>query len=145
MLLWLDDALTRLLRGQKLPSYIPNMDWNKVNRYHRLPKHLHHLLSDEPITDVENSSSLVKHETLIETVLRFLDVAKEEFSTKVPFISYGLDSLSASNLSFALQSTVELSQMQLLSPQMNFEFLQSQVESSHPRSEDAAVDPIVWR
>ena len=50
----------------------------------------------------------------MQAVCRILAVKEEEISIDVPLTTYGLDSLSAAGLSYALQPLLTISQMQLL-------------------------------
>lgn len=53
-------------------------------------------------------------QALREIVLSFLDVSRDDFSPQVAFTAYGLDSLSAGRLSFALKPIMKITQLQLL-------------------------------
>ena len=52
--------------------------------------------------------------SLLEIVCRILGLKAEEISIDVPLTTYGLDSLSAAALSFALRPLLVVSQVQLL-------------------------------
>ena len=52
--------------------------------------------------------------SLVQIVCRTLDIKAEDVSEDVPLTSYGLDSLSAASLSFALRPLLSISQLQLL-------------------------------
>ena len=52
--------------------------------------------------------------SLLEIVCRILALKAEEISIDVPLTTYGLDSLSAAALSFALRPLLVVSQVQLL-------------------------------
>ena len=56
-----------------------------------------------------------------------LDVPVDDLSPEVPLTSYGLDSLSAANLSYSLAFLVKISQIQLLSD-MTVKQLEERVE-----------------
>lgn len=60
-------------------------------------------------------------------VCRVLDVPVDDLSPEVPLTSYGLDSLSAANLSYSLASLVKISQIQLLAD-MTVKQLEERVE-----------------
>jgi len=80
--------------------------------------------------------------SMLDVVLELLDVDSSEFSSDVPFTAYGLDSLSAAQLSFALRPFVVISQLQLLSD-ISLNDLHAPVESAQeeqPR-EDVASSP----
>ena len=53
--------------------------------------------------------------SVIDIVIGVLDVDHSELSADVPFTAYGLDSLSATQLSFSLRPFLVISQLQLLS------------------------------
>lgn len=52
--------------------------------------------------------------SLLQIVCRILDMKEEDITLEVPLTTYGLDSLSAASLSFALRPIVTVSQLQLL-------------------------------
>lgn len=52
--------------------------------------------------------------SLKDIVCKVLDLAPEDLSPDVPFTAYGLDSLSAASLSYALSPLLRISQIQLL-------------------------------
>ena len=64
---------------------------------------------------------------LLQTVCRVLDVKAEEVSVDVPLTTYGLDSLSAAALSFALRPLLAVSQVQLLAD-VTIKYMQSRLD-----------------
>ena len=93
-------------------QYIPDLDWKTVRENIGPSPMYDHLVpadavaSDEPAVD--------KNTSLTQTVCRVLDLNAEEISIDVPLTTYGLDSLSAAALSFALRPLLAVSQVQLL-------------------------------
>ncbi|KAJ7278022.1 putative polyketide synthase [Mycena rebaudengoi] len=114
MILWLDDAIGRYQQGARFHRYMPSLNWEDLDRTHGMPKlgkHLVHSVQDLP--DIEVTSEFVAARTgqIIRTVL---NISEGDFDPDVPLTSYGIDSLSAGRLSFALRSMVEVTQLQLL-------------------------------
>lgn len=66
--------------------------------------------------------------SLTDVVVELLDVDPSEFCVDVPFTAYGLDSLSAARLAFALRPYVTISQLQLLSD-ITLNDLQARIET----------------
>ncbi|KAJ7877965.1 acyl transferase domain-containing protein [Mycena olivaceomarginata] len=112
MLLWLDDAICLYQSGARFQRYIPNVDWEAMDRtlgMTRVGAHLVRSRSQEiPVASesVESQAS-----TIVRSVL---NISEDDFDVNMPLTSYGLDSLSASRLSFALRSIMEVTQLQLL-------------------------------
>ncbi|CCL98280.1 uncharacterized protein FIBRA_00274 [Fibroporia radiculosa] len=107
----IEDSI-RMLREGPIWQYIPDLDWNLV-RSNLGPSPMYNdLISDGS----SMSPDLAEPEgsNLREIVCKTLDLTSEDLSADVPFISYGLDSLSAASLSYALRPLVAVSQIQLL-------------------------------
>ncbi|KAJ3767378.1 polyketide synthase [Lentinula raphanica] len=105
----------RILRNQKFGCYIPELDWHAVQRdFGRSPLYNHILPAPEEQTTDNGTDVEDEGEKLRALVLQFLDVEPQEFSPEVPFTAYGLDSLSAGRLAFALRPYITISQVQLL-------------------------------
>ncbi|KAF7348023.1 putative polyketide synthase [Mycena sanguinolenta] len=109
MVLWLDDALGKYQRGARFQRYIPNLDWDAMHRTHgmaRLGAHLLRQLARDSLAETQagSESAIVKASSIIRNVL---NISEDTFSVEVPLTSYGIDSLSAARLSFALRSVVE--------------------------------------
>ncbi len=71
-----------------------------------------HLVPD--VADVVEDQGGDGKPSLVQIVCHTLDMKVEDVSVDVPLTTYGLDSLSAASLSFALRSLVSISQLQLL-------------------------------
>lgn len=65
---------------------------------------------------------------LRDLVLQHLDVSADDFSPDIPFTTYGLDSLSAARLSYALRPFIAITQLQLLAD-LNLKDLQIRIET----------------
>ncbi|KAG2097390.1 hypothetical protein BD769DRAFT_246669 [Suillus cothurnatus] len=103
---------------QKLPDgpfwfYIPDFDWEAVCANLGNASMYSHLLPERVI--VEDEASTSEDSVSIGDILcATLDLAREDLSPDVPLTVYGLDSLSAARLSFALKRLFSISQTQLL-------------------------------
>ncbi|RDB25816.1 Reducing polyketide synthase FUB1 [Hypsizygus marmoreus] len=108
---YIEDALLMLSKGP-CPLYIPDIDWDLVE-HHLGPSTLYdHLVKRSRtslVTDPQDGGM-----SLMDMVLQFLDVPRDEFSPEVPLTVYGLDSLIAGRLAYALQPIVSVTQLQLL-------------------------------
>ncbi|KAF8146659.1 male sterility protein-domain-containing protein [Mycena galopus ATCC 62051] len=114
MVLWLDDAIGKFQRGARFQRYLPNLDWQALDRTHGMPKlgaHLIHFSQD--ITEVDNGGEMIAAKAA-RIVRNVLSISEEDFDPDVPLTFYGIDSLSAGRLSFALRSMLEVTQLQLL-------------------------------
>jgi hypothetical protein len=102
------DAI-RLLAQGPLSIYVPNLNWDTVNKtMGPSPVFQHLVIADNRLAEKEGKHSIE------DIVLQHLDIQPEDFSPEVPLTAYGLDSLSAARLSNALRSFVPISQLQLL-------------------------------
>ncbi|KAH7908666.1 polyketide synthase [Hygrophoropsis aurantiaca] len=102
----------RLLEIQDFWLYVPDYDWYHMQRdFGASPIYGHLVTAPE---DVDSMTTDEPSMSLQGLVLQFLDVASEDFSPEVPFTSYGLDSLSAGRLAYALKPHVAITQLQLL-------------------------------
>ncbi|OCH84204.1 putative polyketide synthase [Obba rivulosa] len=111
MMLWFDDAMVRYQKGQKFSRYIPNLDWEAMDRTHGMNRLGEHLVPARAITQstAENDA-----DRMADIVRNVLSISLDDFSAEVPFTAYGLDSLSASRLSFLLRPILDVTQIQLL-------------------------------
>ncbi|KAJ7157757.1 putative polyketide synthase [Mycena filopes] len=112
MVLWLDDAISKFQNGARFHRYFPNIDWQTLDRTHGMPRmgaHLVHSTSGDAAAPSE--SEIVKASRIIQNVL---NISEHDFDVEVPLTWYGVDSLSAGRLSFALRSIAEVTQLQLL-------------------------------
>ena len=103
----------RYQHGQRITRYVPDLDWEAMDRVHgmsRIGKHL--VPNTKEITDPD--SVLDEAEQIAKIVKTVLDIPEGDFSPEVPFTAYGIDSLSASRLSFLLRPFVKVTQIQLL-------------------------------
>lgn len=116
MLTWLDDAIYRVLVGQKFSRhlYIPNLDWNVMDECLGMTKIGQHLISSPDSSESSNSSVEGAATRMAYLVQRALNISPVDFSPDLPLTSYGLDSLSASKVSVVLRPFVEVTQIQLL-------------------------------
>ena len=73
-----------------------------------------HLAPAEAIVS-ENDLHNIGVRSIMNIVCQIMDLKEEEVSGDVPLTSYGLDSLSATALSFSLRPLIQVSQIQLLS------------------------------
>ncbi|KAF7333968.1 Polyketide synthase [Mycena sanguinolenta] len=116
--LWacLQDGLQRLRDGSRpFTRYIPDLDWAALHSRDPLPRSFHHLLSSRSHAPVEETRTTTDmQEETLQILLSFVEVQKEDFDFERPLLSYGLDSLSATRLSAALQPHIQVSQIQLL-------------------------------
>ncbi|KAI0068531.1 hypothetical protein BV25DRAFT_1817381 [Artomyces pyxidatus] len=119
----------RMLRKSPISIYIPDFNWDLVRTHmgdSSMYAHLTH--EDVPTGDVPTQS-------LSKIISQVLDIAEEDLSQDVPLTSYGLDSLSAAALSYALRPFLAISQLQLLAD-VSLRQLQARCDS------DADVDAV---
>ncbi|KAJ7708733.1 hypothetical protein B0H17DRAFT_1030700 [Mycena rosella] len=116
--LWtfLEDGLQMLKDGStQFNQYIPDLDWNAFHARLPLPAMFNHLLVPQKASDAgRNPTTVTSEDEVLQIVLSLIEVEKEDFDPQRPLLSYGLDSLSATRLSLALQPFVPVSQVQLL-------------------------------
>ncbi|KAJ6455209.1 hypothetical protein C8R45DRAFT_846044, partial [Mycena sanguinolenta] len=116
--LWacLQDGLQRLRDGSRpFARYIPDLDWTALHARDPLPRSFHHLISSRSHATVHDTRTATDmQEETLQILLSFVEVQKEDFDFERPLLSYGLDSLSATRLSAALQPYIQVSQIQLL-------------------------------
>jgi aryl carrier-like protein len=99
------------LNDGPLDQYVPPFDWNVVKE-NLGPSQLYDYMAlnkNSIVADDEDPRAALQG-----LVLQFVDVSVEDFSVEVPLTAYGLDSISAGRLAFALRPLVTVSQMQLL-------------------------------
>ncbi|KAF7363153.1 putative polyketide synthase [Mycena venus] len=114
MLMWLDDAIVKYQSGGRFQRYLPNLNWEALDRTHGMPKLGVHLVhSSKDVTEVQGGGEVIvaKAARIIQNVL---NISEEDFDADVPLTFYGIDSLLAGRLSFALRSLVKVTQLQLL-------------------------------
>jgi len=125
-----------MLRDRSFWLYVPDFDWPKMRDQFGPSPMYDHLVhvghTSESVTPEDSSLSLQS------VVLQFLDVTPEEFSLRVPFTAYGLDSLSAGRLAFSLKPFLSISQLQLLAD-ISLDDLQERIEKA--RDSMASAQP----
>lgn len=112
MISWLNDAFSRYQGGARFQLYVPDLDWEAMNRTLGMTIIGNHLLpeSSEVVQELQDDNDRIS-----EIVRTVLNIPMDTFSSEVPLTSYGIDSLSATKLAFSLRSTVHVTQLQLLS------------------------------
>jgi hypothetical protein len=105
------DGLRMMRQGRRFWLYVPDYDWAEVGKHTAPAPAFQHLVGAAAAGGMADDSPAHSVE---DVVLRHLDVVREDLNTAVPLTAYGLDSLSASRLSFALRHFVAVTQMQLL-------------------------------
>ncbi|KAF9653249.1 hypothetical protein BDM02DRAFT_3182788 [Thelephora ganbajun] len=127
----LGDALLKLKDGSRASLYIPDLNWNNAKL--ELSGNSLHLLTRVVTKDqTEHIDQLNLHDKL----LALLGVSASDFSPRVPFTAYGMDSLSATRLSQELRPYVVISQMQLLGG-MTWVQLQARIDETKGTTEVA--------
>ena len=102
----------RKLKDGPVWQYVPSFDWRAVrDNMGSSPMYDHLVPSDSDDIATQDGDG---KPSLLQIVCRILDMKEEDVSPDVPLTSYGLDSLSAASLSFALRPVVVVSQLQLL-------------------------------
>ncbi|KAJ6464059.1 hypothetical protein C8R45DRAFT_1175371 [Mycena sanguinolenta] len=112
----IEEGILALNSGASPGIYLPDVDWQTLrNRLGDSPMYDHLLKGPEADRETlpEMSESSLR-DSVRRIVVKVLDLDDNEFSPDIPFTSYGLDSLSAGRLSFALRPMVEVTQLQLL-------------------------------
>ena len=110
-------------------TYVPNFNWDLVRR-HLGPSPLYdHLTEVKGLSDSLTVPRRLTREGLLAIVLRHVDVPADVFSPDAPLAQYGIDSLSAGRLSFALKDHFSVSSMQLLGG-LSFEDLYSRLNAA---------------
>ena len=133
------------LRDGRIWQYIPDFDWRLVRENmgsSSLYDHLEPRIADDAKDQGEDGMP-----SLVDIVCRTLDIKVEDVSLEVPLTTYGLDSLSAASLSFALRPLLSISQLQLLAD-LTIKDIQAKVDdvmdarSSFGRPSSEAVDKL---
>lgn len=109
----LEDGL-RKIRVGPFTRYIPDLDCNTLHTRYPLPLAFRHLLKSDDQSAADDHPVAKDEEAVLQVVLSVLEVGREEFDFERPILSYGIDSLSATRLSSALQPFLPVSQVQLL-------------------------------
>ncbi|KAI0749982.1 hypothetical protein C8Q80DRAFT_660233 [Daedaleopsis nitida] len=117
----------RKLNDGPVWQYIPDLDWKAV-RDNMGPSPLYdHLVPADATAEAQPVTD--KKASLSQIVCRVLDLKEADISIDVPLTTYGLDSLSAAALSFALRPLLSVSQVQLLAD-LAIKDLQARMESA---------------
>ncbi|KAG1732311.1 hypothetical protein EDB19DRAFT_1912149 [Suillus lakei] len=110
--------------------YIPEFDWEAVRGTLESEHMYSHLLPERMVA--EQGAPTSKDTVSIADILcATLDIAREDLSPDVPLTVYGLDSLSAARLSFALNRFFAISQTQLLA-NVTLRSLEARLEDQRP-------------
>ncbi|KAJ7351379.1 polyketide synthase [Mycena albidolilacea] len=112
MCLCLEDGLLRMMNGERISHYVPNLNWDAICTSiseSPLYNHLVKLDASQDTKEVEDP-----YEVLRSIVLKFIDASEDDFERNVPLASYGLDSLFAARMSTALKPYLAITQIQLL-------------------------------
>ena len=111
---YIGDGILKL-RGEPVWQYVPDFKWNLV-RANMGPSTLYDHLVSQDMSQQDIGGQQQNGPAYLKTVVcQVLDIASHDLSEDVPFTAYGLDSLSASALSYALAPIMRISQIQLLS------------------------------
>ncbi|PCH35877.1 ketoacyl-synt-domain-containing protein [Wolfiporia cocos MD-104 SS10] len=144
----LEDGLL-LIAEKPFDLYIPDLKWDLVQEQlgpSPLYDHLVRGSSLSSLARLENSGNT--RETLENIIRDHLKIAKEDFSPDVPFTSYGIDSLSAGRLSFALRPFLSVTSMQLLGD-ISLTDLECRIKSHSENAEAAqprrSEDMFEWK
>ena len=114
-------------------QYIPDFDWRGVHDGLGPLKLYEHLVPQDTEQQTSGGSD---QSSLLTIVCRVLGLKEEDTSLAVPLTNYGLDSLSAVALSFALKPLIAISQLQLLAD-VSVKDIQEKIE----QAASAAVVP----
>ncbi|KAF9262404.1 hypothetical protein L218DRAFT_867659 [Marasmius fiardii PR-910] len=140
MLQWLEDSIRKFQNGHIMSLYVPDLEWQAVSEVMGTTKLMKHLLPQETQPNESSTEDSTMRDKLLALILESVDVPKEELSPEVPLSSYGLDSLSASKLSFLLRKrfSIDLSQIQLLSHRLNIQSLLDRLPERNSDSGEGA-------
>ncbi|KAE9394813.1 CurK protein [Gymnopus androsaceus JB14] len=112
MIQWFSDAMYRFQHGQLSGVYVPSLNWEVLDQSRRGATIMaQHLVPSSKAREVVAADDF---EQMANIVKKVLDIPSDDFSAEIPFTSYGIDSLSALQLSFSLRSFIDVSQIQLL-------------------------------
>lgn len=103
----------RKLRDGPVWQYIPDFNWNTV-RDGMGPSKLYDHLVDADAAQGADDTQDSDMPSVAQAVCRVLDIQPDDLNVDVPLTSYGLDSLTAASLSYALRPFLHISQIQLL-------------------------------
>ncbi|KAJ7865579.1 hypothetical protein B0H14DRAFT_2347885, partial [Mycena olivaceomarginata] len=129
----------RKFRDRPYTTYIPSFDWRKSVRRNLGPSAMYDpLVPEEAQTTDDAEESVSGAKGIPDIICDILSIAIEDLSPEIPLTSYGLDSLSASTLSYALRPILQISQIQLLAD-ITLSGLNSRLKATEPE-ETVAFD-----
>ncbi|KAJ8503283.1 hypothetical protein ONZ45_g10994 [Pleurotus djamor] len=135
---WVGHGLRALQAGTNINVYVPDYDWSLVHRSLGNSSLYDHLIpSCEILEGSTKSNPKVQIQNLI---LEYIDVDESDFNADTPLTSYGLDSLAAGRLSWALKPFVVLTQFQLLGDICLADILKKTELSGGPDNGPLSVD-----
>ena len=108
---YIGDALLKLRDGP-ITEYIPDFNFNLVKANIGASTMYAHLVSEDEPSGLAHGTG--QPTSIKNIVCKVLDVDPKDISADVPLTTYGLDSLSAATLSYALAPILRISQIQLL-------------------------------
>ncbi|KAG2004326.1 CurK protein, variant 2 [Coprinopsis cinerea AmutBmut pab1-1] len=111
MIPWFEDAICKFQSGHRFSRYIPTLDWKVIEKAVGMPRIGKHLVPPDEVVAVTEGPAT---DAIADIICSVLGVAKSDFSAATPLTAYGIDSLSASKISFRLRPILEVSQIQLL-------------------------------
>ncbi|KAI1783602.1 ketoacyl-synt-domain-containing protein [Ganoderma leucocontextum] len=112
---YIGDGIRKLHHGPGRPwQYIPDFNWRAVRENMGPSKLYDHLVPQDTSEGGRAQQDASGSQSLVQIVCRVLDLKVEDVSADVPLTAYGLDSLSAASLSYALRPLLAVSQFQLL-------------------------------
>ncbi|KAF8898071.1 hypothetical protein CPB84DRAFT_1748077 [Gymnopilus junonius] len=140
MIKWFEDSMFRFQKGQRTVRYVCDLNWEVMDRTLGMPRLGKHLLPNQAL---ETASDLDDAAHMSRIVRNVLDIPEADFSLDVPLTAYGIDSLSASRISFLLRPYVQATQIQLLADVSLADLLRSsEGESSAPSESQPVSKPV---
>lgn len=128
----------RKLRDTPIWQYVPDFNWNLVHANMGPSPMYAHLVTDDGTGGDDGKAN--QPASLKEIVCKTLNVPIEDLSPEVPFTAYGLDSLSAASLSYALAPVIRISQIQLLAD-ITLKQLEQRLEAEPQTTPSATAEP----
>ena len=115
MILWLEDSMVQFFNGRRMRYYIPELDWAQLSTVTLgATDFIRHLLPSTPASVLLSSDSTAEPSiALLEMIRKILEIPEDELSLDIPLTSYGLDSFTASRISFSLEKELGLSVTQI--------------------------------
>ncbi|KAJ7717066.1 hypothetical protein DFH07DRAFT_762136 [Mycena maculata] len=104
----------RKFRDRPYNTYIPFFNWKDVRKNIGPSTMYDQLIPEETSGGDDADESVSNSRGISDIICDVLSIPVEDLSPDVPLTSYGLDSLSASTLSYALRPLVQVTQIQLL-------------------------------